>query len=58
MLRLLFGEKASKRDNIRVDLLVGYRSPFSVIVRHFLVVYVEDEFLCLRQVWLGGRAVR
>lgn len=55
MLRLLFGEKASKRNNICVDLLLGYRNRFSVILRHVLVVVVEDEFLGLRQVWLTER---
>ena len=38
VLRLLFGEKASKRDNVSVDLLLGYRSRFAVTLRHFWVI--------------------
>ena len=30
MLRLLLGEKASECDNIRIDLLLGYRSHLAV----------------------------
>ena len=35
MLGLLFGEKASKGDNVSIDLLVGYWSHIAVILRHF-----------------------
>ena len=36
--RLFFREKASKRDNISVDLLFGYRSASAVALRHFQFV--------------------
>lgn len=55
MLRLFFGQKASKRDNISVDLLLGYRSRFAVFQRHAWKLDIEDDFLYLGQIWLGGR---
>lgn len=45
MLRLLFGEKAGKGDDVGVDLLLGYGLDFAVTLRHFLVVDVENGFL-------------
>ena len=45
MLGLLFGEEAGKGDDVRVDLLLGYRLDFAVTLRHFMVVDVEDGFL-------------
>ena len=35
MLGLLFGEKASKGDNVSIDLLLGYRSHLAIVLRHF-----------------------
>ena len=45
MLRLLFGEKAGKGDDVSIDLLLGYGLDFAVTLRHFLVVDVENGFL-------------
>ena len=35
MLGLLFGEKASKGDNVSIDLFLGYWSHIAVVLRHF-----------------------
>ena len=46
MLGLLFGEKASKGDDVSIDLLVGYWSHIAVVLRHFLVECVLRMGLC------------
>lgn len=44
MLRLLLREEAGKRDDISVDLLVGYRSRFAITLRHFWCSMSKTNF--------------
>lgn len=60
MLGLFFGEKASKGDNISIDLFVASSSHFAVVLRHFLILRFEDGSFCspgqryLKSAWEKG----
>lgn len=43
MLRLLFGEKARKGDNISIDLLLRYRHSLAVFLGHGRACYDFSE---------------
>ena len=44
MLCLLFREKTSKSNDISIDLFLGYRSRFTVALRHFWCFMLKKAF--------------
>lgn len=48
MLCLLLREKASKRNDVSIDLFLGYRSRFTVVHRHFWCFMLEKG-LCSQE---------